>query len=302
MLYEENYAIFIHMNKEVGKYISQKGGFKAFVPNEFPSKKLLSFDQSILKKSEEARSLLCFLDGIAYNLPDVDFFIFMHIRKESTASSQIEGTNADIDDVLDSETKEVSQKDLPEDVDDITHYINALNEGLRALSDRAIGENLIKDMHKKLMSGARTTIPNNTPGEFRNTQNWINGRNISEARFVPAPVSEISRSMSDLEKFIYSKNTSLFPIIQVALVHAQFEVIHPFLDGNGRTGRMLITLFLSEKKIITKPLLYLSSYFREHREAYMDKLHGYSKGEVDEWVDFFLDAVIDVAKESAVIL
>ena len=153
-------------------------------------------------------------------------------------------------------------------------------------------------MHKKLMIEARTTVPNNTPGEFRTSQNWIGGRDIEEAKFVPPPHTELSRTLSDLEHFIHSKDTTLSPAIQAALIHAQFETIHPFLDGNGRTGRMLITLFFAEKGIVEKPLLYLSHYLKKYQDMYYERLYRYTMGEADAWVEFFLDAIIEVATES----
>ena len=279
----------------MGVFVKQLKGYSAFIPSPFPSKGLLRFDQHILRKSEEARARMGHLNGIAHHIPDVDFFIFMYINKDATASSQIEGTNAGFEDVLESRVLPVSR--LPEDVDDILHYIRGLNFGLSELENLRIGERLIKSVHENLMREARTTTPNNTPGEFRTSQNWI-GTNLPNARFVPPPHTELSRVIGDLEKFIYSKDTSLFPAIQAALIHAQFEAIHPFLDGNGRTGRMLLTLFFVEKGFMEKPLLYLSHYFRRHRDEYYDRLSGYTKGEVDAWVEFFLDAIIEIADES----
>lgn len=281
--------------KEVGKMKPQKGGFKAFIPDSFPVEKMLLFDQRILRKSEEVRGKLGMLNGIAHHIPNIKFFIFMYINKDATASSRIEGTNASFKDVLESK---VQYHHLPEDVDDILHYINALNKGLDVLKKLPISGRLMKIMHKELMTGVRTTQGNLAPGEFRKTQNWIGGEKPSDARFIPPPPGEIRRTFGDLEQFIHSKDPSLFPVIQAALIHAQFEAIHPFFDGNGRTGRMLITLFFAEKKILDEPLLYLSYYFDKHREEYYERLRGYTDGKVDEWVDFFLDATMEIAEDA----
>ena len=157
---------------------------------------------------------------------------------------------------------------------------------------------MIRGVHEELMKGARTTQQNVTPGKFRTTQNWIGGTSLSNAHFIPPPAHEIERAISDMEKFIHSKDDFTLPVIKAALLHAQFEMIHPFLDGNGRTGRMLITLFFSEKKILEKPLLFLSWYLNQHKEAYYQKLNGYHEGDVEGWVDFFADAVYQTAEES----
>ena len=282
--------------KLVGRFIKQPKGYTSFIPEKFPSKEILQFDMRILRKSEEARAKMSYLNGIAHHIPDVDFFIFMFLNKDATASSKIEGTNAEFEDVLESNVQPSSY--LPDDVEDMLYYIRGLNSGLNELKKLPLSERLIKLIHFTLMSGARTNIPGNTPGEFRTSQNWIGGRNISDAHFIPPPHTEVSKTIGDLEKFIHSKNLLLSPVIQAALVHAQFETIHPFLDGNGRTGRMLVTLFFAEKKIMEKPLLYLSHYFRKHRDVYYERLFHYSKGEVDAWVDFFLDAVIEIAEDS----
>lgn len=230
------------------------------------------------------------LDGVTRLLPDKDFFILMFIRKDAASSSQIEGTNATMMEAIEAETAERST-DLPDDVDDILHYISALNHGIERLSDLPIGTRLIKETHKHLMTGARTTHYSK-PGEFRTSQNWISGTSPANAKFVPPPVYEMGGAISDLEKFI-NADVQVLPLIKVGLIHAQFETIHPFTDGNGRTGRMLVTLYLTQSKLLELPVLYLSSFFKEHQERYYEVLRSYhsDRGNPNEWLDFFLEGV-----------
>ena len=284
--------------KTVGHFVKQPKGYVSFIPAPFPSKELITFDGNILLKSEEARSRMSYLDGIAHHIPDIHFFIYMYLNKDATASSQIEGTNANFTDVLEAEVRPSYNSDK-DDVDDIVRYVRGLERGLRDLENIPLAERVILSSHKILMFEARKSSFNVTPGFFRTSQNWIGGRNIQEARFIPPPHTELPGAIGDLEKFIHAKKIMLSPVIQAALIHAQFEAIHPFFDGNGRTGRMLVTLFFVEKNIMEKPLLYLSHYFRKHRDEYYERLLGYSRGEVDAWVEFFLDGVIEIAEEAA---
>jgi Fic family protein len=218
----------------------------------------------------------------------------MYILKDASSSSQIEGTGATMIDAIEAEANIGS--DLPEDVDDIIHYIKALNNGIGALKEIPISERLIKKLHKDLMQGARYT-QNPHPGEFRRDQNWINGTSPRDAKFVPPPPHEISRVISDWEKFAHA-NDNLLPLTKAALLHAQFETIHPFRDGNGRTGRMLTTLYLREAGLLEKPVLFLSSYFKKHQQVYYNRLNSYSNNEVSEWVQFFLSGVSEIAEEA----
>lgn len=283
---------------ELGKFIQQKsdqwGMYKAFIPNLFPPKGGFSFPENLIKQDAQAQHSVSKLDGITQLLPDVDFFIFMYILKDASSSSQIEGTGATMIDAIEAKAKIGS--DLPEDVDDITHYIKALNNGIDTLKELPISSRLIKKLHKDLMQGARYT-QNPYPGEFRHDQNWINGTNPSNAKFVPPPQYELSRTISDWEKFTHLDD-NLLPLTRAALLHAQFETIHPFRDGNGRTGRMLTTLFLREVKLLERPVLFLSAYFKKHQQVYYNRLHGYSNGEVNEWVQFFLSGVSEIAEEA----
>lgn len=278
----------------IGKYIQQQGGFKAFIPERFPPEGLNFNTPKIIKLLSEADLLLGELGGITKLLPDIDFFIFMYIKKESAYSSQIEGTKAKLTDALLAEIGRTP--DLPDDVDDILHYINTMNNGLRRLEELPLSLRLIREIHQLLLTGARSsTYP--YPGEFRKVQNWVMGTNPADARFVPPPPEYVVSAMGDLEKFFYSFED--IPIlIKVALIHSQFETIHPFVDGNGRTGRLLITFYLCQQKVLTRPVLYLSEYFKNNREFYFSMLDEYRKGNVAGWLEFFLRGVVKVAQEA----
>lgn len=283
---------------ELGRIIQQNtkenGKYSAFIPNSFPPKSGFGFPESLVKQDAQAQHLVSKLDGITQLLPDVDFFIFMYILKDASSSSQIEGTGATMIDAL--EAKAEIGSDLPEDVDDIVHYIKALNNGIGALKEIPISIRLIKKLHKDLMEDARYT-QNPRPGEFRHDQNWITGTKPQDAKFVPPPAHELIRTVGDWENFAHA-NDNLLPLTKAALLHAQFETIHPFRDGNGRTGRMLTTLYLREVGLLEKPVLFLSAYFKKFQQVYYNRLLGYSNGEVNEWVAFFLSGVSEIAKEA----
>jgi len=281
---------------ELGKFISQPQGFKAFTPNPFPPKGGFDFDPKILKKNDEATRLLGKLDGITKLLPDADFFLLMYLRKDAASSSQIEGTMATMIDAIEAEAKII--ENVPEDVDDILHYIKALNYGIKRMKgdNFPLALRFIKELHKELLDKARSTHFSD-PGEFRKSQNWIGGTRPDNARFVPPPVEDMNRAISDFENFINKEDT--VPVaIKAGLIHAQFETIHPFLDGNGRTGRMLITFYLWKEGFLEKPVLFLSAYFKKHQKIYYEKLFAYHNGGVEDWIDFFLDGVIEIANEA----
>lgn len=283
-------------NYKIGTNIVQVGGFSAFVPASFPPKDGFLFDAKILKKNNEATRLLGKLDGITKLLPDSDFFLLMYLRKDATSSSQIEGTMATMIDAIEAEVK-VSEN-IPADVNDILHYIKALNYGIERVSIQnfPISLRFIRELHKVLMDKARMTHFSD-PGEFRKTQNWIGGTSPSNARFVPPPVDEMNKSLYELEKFMHV-NDNIPIVIKAGLIHSQFETIHPFLDGNGRTGRMLITFYLWKEKYLEKPVLFLSSYFKKYQQVYYEKLREYHNGKVAGWIEFFLDGVIEIANEA----
>ena len=295
--YLHNMTKISNKNPKIGVYKTQPEGFKAFVLESFPPKDTLVFSPAIQQKHAEAMRLLGKLDGITALLPDRDYFLEMFVRKDASSSSQIEGTQASISDAIEALNIE-RRNNLPQDVDDILHYIEALNYGLERAKDFPFSLRFIRELHEKLMTGARNTH-NPFPGEFRRTQNWIGGTRPDNARFVPPPIREMNQALNDLEKFIHADDEYL-PLIKAGLLHAQFETIHPFLDGNGRTGRMLVTMFLWHRRLLEMPVLYLSTYFKEHQEVYYEKLNAYhsENGNVGEWVDFFLDGVIDIANSS----
>lgn len=274
--------------------VRQTTGYTAYVPNPFPSKGFFNIPQNLINKAAEAERLLGKLDGITQILPNMEFFLRMFSYKDATSSSQIEGTRATMADAL-----EASAGIEGDDGDarDILFYIKALNYGMRRLKNFPISLRFIRELHKELMQGARTTHFSD-PGAFRTSQNWVGGRSLKDATFIPAPPQEIEASLDDLERFFYDE-ISTVPIINIGYVHAQFETIHPFLDGNGRTGRILITLLLVKRGLLENPVLFLSSFFEKHKKVYYDKLHGYQvDGDVFGWLEFFLDGVIETAKES----
>lgn len=279
-----------------GKYINQLKGelqYKAFVPNFLPFEIKVDNDlQVLLSKADLA---LGRLDGIAETLPDVAFFILMYIRKEATLSSQVEGTQATFADVLKAEAK-VEDLEIHKDVDEILNYIKAMNYGLERLKTFPLSLRLIKEIHKILLEGVRGE--GKEPGEFRKSQNWVGGTTIQRASFVPVPSQEIMSLLDNLEKFLHDK--SPMPILlKTGLVHAQFENIHPFLDGNGRIGRLLIAFYLCQQKALDKPLLYLSDFFRKYRQEYYDRLNAFhEKDDIEGWLKFFLEGIAVTAEQA----
>lgn len=280
----------------IGKIVQQPTGYKAFVPNKFPPEEAIILNSKTQQLHAKASLMLGKLDGITQLLPDLDFFIFMYIRKEASRSSEIEGTKATMVDVLKTEA-EIGNK-LPEDVDRILHYIKAMNYGLKRIEELPLSLRFICETHKVLLGGT-VDAHGKTPGEFRKSQNWIDGGSPNTAKFVPPPSSTLIRCLDDLEKFLYSED-EYPPLIKAALVHAQFETIHPFLDGNGRTGRLLTTFYLCKLGILERPVLYLSEYFLNNQQSYYSALNTYhsENGDIAMWLDFFLDGVAIIATEA----
>jgi len=281
------------MKIELGKNIKQMAGFSAFIPAPFPPGGIFDVPKELLLKAAEADRLIGKLDGVTHTLPDVDFFLHMFVIKDATSSSQIEGTKASMVDAIEMESGVAARET---DAGDILHYIKALSYGTKRLENFPLSLRLIREVHSQLMIDARATHFSD-PGEFRRSQNWIGGTMPSNALFVPPPVNEMHRALGDFEKFLHDEKQTL-PIIHIALMHGQFETIHPFLDGNGRTGRLLITMLLCHRGLLERPVLFLSSYFKKHQKIYYDRIHGYHYGEVGRWIDFFLDGVIETAQES----
>ncbi len=278
---------------EIGAFRNQKEGYQAFIPHKFPLEELV-FSEGLIYKHSTAERLLGKLDGISQLLPDVDFFIFMYIRKDAASSSQIEGTRATMIDAIEAEAK--TSESLPSDVDDILHYIKALNYGLDRLKEFPMSLRFIRELHKELMREARTTHFSDA-GEFRKSQNWIGGTSPSNARYVPPPPDEMISALDDFEKFLHAED-EILPILKAGLIHAQFETIHPFLDGNGRTGRLLITFYLWLNGLLEKPVLFLSSFFRKHQQVYYERLADYHHGGIESWLDFMLDGVIEISEQA----
>lgn len=280
----------------IGKLIQQPSGYKAFIPDKFPPEEFINLNSKTQQLHARATLMLGKLDGITQLLPDLAFFIFMYIRKEAARSSEIEGTKATMVDVIKTEA-DIENK-LPEDVDRILHYIKAMNYGLKRIEELPLSLRFIRETHKVLIEGT-VDAPGKDPGEFRRSQNWIGGGSPNTAKFVPPPPSEMMRCLDDLEKFLYSED-EYPPLIKAALVHAQFETVHPFLDGNGGTGRLLTTFYLCKLGILERPVLYLSEYFLNNQQAYYGALNTYhsENGDISVWLDFFLDGVAIIATEA----
>lgn len=277
---------------QLGVYVKQPTGYKAFIPNVAISTLKWEFPAVLLKKTATAERLVGKLDGITQTLPDVDYFLKMYILKDASYSSQIEGTRATMMDALELSAG-VNQRET--DADDILHYIDALNYGIERLDTLPFSLRYIRELHEQLMRGARSSHFSD-PGEFRKSQNWIGGTNINNAEYIPPPVTEMTTALNDLEKFIYLE--TLMPVLQAGILHAQFETIHPFLDGNGRTGRLMITLFLYQRSILEKPVLFLSSYFKKYKTRYYNVLNAYHNNDPFPWLEFYLDGIIEIATES----
>jgi Fic family protein len=262
----------------------------------FPSSDIKNvISDSLIQKSNHAQFLLGKLSGITILLPDVDYFISSYVMKDATSSSQIEGTKATMIDALEYVADPTNESNT--DAEDISHYVQALNYGLGRLNQEKFPFTLrfIRELHGELMQKARSTHFAD-PGEFRKSQNWIGGTRPDNASFVPPAPEELSLALRDLENFIHVPFAH--PIIDAGLLHAQFETIHPFLDGNGRTGRLLVTFYLIQHKYLDLPALFLSSYFKKHQKIYYQRLSEYHAGNILPWLDFFADAVIETAWEA----
>lgn len=287
----------VNKMSRIGRLVQQSEDFKAFIPYDFPPEQELELPLAIQKKHAEAMRLIGKLDGITALLPDINYFLEMFVRRDASSSSQIEGTRATLSDAIEAMNVEPGANQ-PDDVDDILHYIDALNYGLQRAHEFPFTLRFIRELHEKLMTGARTTH-NAFPGEFRRTQNWIGGTMPSNARFVPPPVKDMNHALDDFEKFIHADDNYL-PLVKAGMLHAQFETIHPFTDGNGRTGRMIVTMFLWHQKLLEAPVLYLSSYFKKHQDVYYERLNSYhsENGDIFEWLEFFLDGIIEISQSS----
>lgn len=280
-------------NFKSGQSISQ-GTFKSFIPNEINRLWRID-DPEVLSLLSKADRQLGRLDMYSEYIPNLDLFIRMHVVKEATQSSKIEGTNTNIEDAL--QDIEDIEAEKQGDWEEVQNYISALNQAIESLEKLPISSRLIKQAHKVLLKGVRGK--NKLPGEFRTSQNWIGGASISDATFIPPPAAEVSRLMGDLEKFAHNEEVFFPELLKVALIHYQFETIHPFLDGNGRVGRLLITLYLVEKGILKKPVLYLSDFLEKNRKLYYDNLMRVRiDHDLKQWFKFFLVGVAETARNS----
>lgn len=285
-------------SRRAGRYQMQPTGYSAFVPAPLPPAEGLQIDDEMLALLSEADRALGRLDGSADTLPNPDLFVMMYIRKEAVLSSQIEGTQASLVEVLEIEAN-VLNADRPADVAEVVNYVDALNYGLERLKELPLSLRLICEIHERLMEGTRGQ--EYTPGEFRRSQNWIGpqGCTLSTARYVPPAPNDMKEALGNLELFLHDERAMPF-LMRVGLAHAQFETIHPFLDGNGRIGRLLITFLLCEKQVLQRPLLYLSYYFKLNRDEYYHRLQAVrDHGDWEGWIKFFLKGVATVANEAA---
>lgn len=281
-----------------GRYISQPSGYRAFMPAPLPPVPPLAMDAKLTSLLSHSDRALGKLDGSVLTLPNPDLFVFMYVRKEAVLSSQIEGTQSSLQDLLAAEAK-LFNPDAPKDVEEVLNYVSAMKHGLARLDALPVSTRLIREIHAKLMHGVRGERLD--PGELRRSQNWVGpgGSTINTATFVPPPPQEVPEAMSQLEKFLHADD-GLPPLVKIGMAHVQFETIHPFLDGNGRVGRLLITFLLTERGVLHKPVLYLSHYFKAHRQQYYEHLNAVRvAGAWEAWMGFFLQGVTEVATEAA---
>jgi len=275
-----------------GTYINQ-GHYKSFQP-EFINKKWLLEDMELIQLLSKADRQLGRLDMYSEHIPDIDLFISMHVLKEATQSSKIEGTQTNMEEAL--LDKEDVSKEKKDDWEEVQNYIQAMHQAIEMLQKLPFSSRLIRETHKTLLQGVRGT--HKLPGVFRTSQNWIGGASINDAIFVPPVHNSINDLMSDLENFAHNDDVYFPDLLKIAIIHYQFETIHPFLDGNGRVGRLLITLYLVDKDILKRPILYLSDFFERNKSLYYDNL---MKARIDnnitQWLKFFLVGVIETAQK-----
>lgn len=280
-------------NFRSGKYINQ-GSYKSFQP-EFIHRDWIVDDMALINLLGQADRHLGRLDMYSEYIPNIDLFISMHIAKEATTSSKIEGTKTNIEDVI--LDKDDISDEKRNDWEEVQNYITALNSAIDKLNTLPFSSRLIKEAHKILLTGVRGK--HKQPGDYRVSQNWIGGASIRDATFIPPTYDTVNEYMSDIEKFVHNKEIFLPDLLKIALVHYQFETVHPFLDGNGRVGRLMITLYLVEKGILKKPILYLSDFFERNRSLYYDNLMRVrEKNDITQWFKFFLVGVIETARSS----
>lgn len=283
--------------ERAGRFVRQSTGYDAFVPAPLPPDPPVEIGGEMLGLLSTADQALGRLDGVIQTVPNPDLFVAMYVRREAVLSSQIEGTQSTLEDLLAVEL-EPAARGLPDDVDEVVNYVHAMNYGLDRLATLPLSKRLIREIHAELLRGGRGA--HRLPGEFRTTQNWIGPANapLSRATFVPPPVPDMQAALDDFERFLNDDET-LPVLIHVGLTHAQFETIHPFLDGNGRVGRLLITFQLVRRGVLHRPLLYLSHYLKLNRAEYYDRLTAVRRrGDWEGWLRFFLRGVGETATEA----
>lgn len=288
--------------RKTGKYIicsTYSEPYKAFVPLPLPPEPPIQLDDSLFDLMEKANRALGRLDGITSLLPNTYLFTYFYVRKEAVLSSQIEGTQSSLSELLLFETEEMPGVPI-DDVLEVSNYVKAMDYGLANIRNPRglpISLRLIKEMHKVLLSEGRGS--SQSPGEIRASQNWVGGNNPNNANFVGPPADKIQECLDELEMFIHNKNSRTPVLIKAALAHVQFETIHPFMDGNGRMGRLLITLLLCAEEALKEPMLYLSLYFKTNRLEYYERLQSVrEKGEWEEWLKFFLTGVLETSQQA----
>lgn len=281
-----------------GRYRHEPSGYQAFYPAALPPDPPLRLEGGLQGLLSAADRALGRLDGSVQTLPNPDLFVFMYVRKEAVLSSQIEGTQSSLQDLLAAEADLFAADRRPRDVDEVVNYVKAMNHGIARLAELPVSVRLIREIHERLLEGVRGSRL--TPGELRRSQNWIGpgGCTLAEATFVPPPPHAVPEALGELERFLH-RSDDLPELVKIGLAHVQFETIHPFLDGNGRIGRLLITFLLTEREILHKPVLYLSHYFKRHRQAYYDRLQAVrDEGDWEGWLAFFLLGVAEVSAEA----
>lgn len=280
-----------------GFFMNSAVGYKSFVPAELPPNPPIQYDDELQGLLSLADRKLGRLDGVTQILPNPELFVAMYVKKEAVLSSQIEGTQASFVDVLSTEYNQADDQ-RHDDVKEVINYVDAMNWGLEQLASFPLSLRLIRNIHARLIHNTRGA--NKNPGEFRTSQNWIGpaGCTLNTATFVPPTVPDMNVALGDLELFIHQEDF-IPALVKIAMIHAQFETIHPFLGGNGRMGRLLITFWLCQQNILTKPLLYLSFYFKKNRAEYYDRLMAVRKnGDWENWIKFFLRGIAEVSDEA----
>ncbi len=287
----------LNTSSRSGTLRQQPEGYRAFIPAPLPPVPPLDLAGNLQRLLSDADRALGRLDGSIQTLPNPDLFVYMYVRKEAVLSSQIEGTQSSLHDLLAAEAHLPDDR-RPKDVEEVTNYVRAMNHGLARLRELPVSVRLIREIHAELLRGVRGSRL--TPGEVRRSQNWIGpgGCTLAQATFVPPPPGEVPMALGALESFLH-QDDQMPLLVKIGLAHAQFETIHPFLDGNGRAGRLLITFLLCERGVLSKPVLYLSHFLKQHRQTYYERLQAVrEQGDFEGWLAFFLRGVVEVSIEA----